>query len=79
MSVASSKQERERGETRRVFYSLVPSEEVTSYHFCPVVFIRRNSLGPAHTQRDESHKGVNGRRQGSLGTVSEVECGRQCL
>ena len=74
---ALSKRERERGR-ERVFHSLVPSEEVTSYHFGPILCIRRKSLGPAHTQREESHKGVDTRRPGSLGAISEAECGRQC-
>lgn len=51
---------------------------MTSYHFFPVLFIRRDSLSPAHTQREESHKGVNARRQGSPGTTSGAECGRKC-
>lgn len=58
---ALSKQERERYRAT-VFHSPVTSEEVTSYHFCCVLFISIKSLGPAHTQREELHKDVNTRR-----------------
>lgn len=72
-----SEKERERGETRRVFYSLVPSEEVTSYRFFPVLFIRRDSPVQPTLKGEESHKGER-EEAGSPGTPSGAECGRKC-
>lgn len=51
-----------------------PISEVTSNHFCLILFIRSESLNPAHTQRRRLHKSVQGRRWGSLRPIIEAGC-----
>lgn len=68
----SGKERRERGEKGKKmckyaqklwsFYNLIL--EVTTHHFCHSLFMRIESLGPAHTHGEGI---TQGRRQGSLG------------
>lgn len=39
------------------FHNLV--SEVTSRHLCSILFPRRKSVSPAHTEREQMYKGVN--------------------
>ena len=53
-----------------VFYNLI--SEATSHYFCHILFIRSESQSPARAQGEGTTQGVNARRQGSMGAISEA-------
>lgn len=46
--------------------------EVTSHHFCHVLFIGNKSVGPAHTQRERVMEKSEYQEIGMLGTILEA-------
>ena len=41
---------------------------MTFQHVCGILFVRTESLGPAHTQKEGSTQDMNVRKLGSLGS-----------
>ena len=52
------------GQSHSLFCNLIL--EIMPHHFCSILFVRSQSLGPGNTQGEELHEGVSTRRQGLL-------------